>query len=94
MGPNRRGYLGIPEEPMRDEAWMDRIAVDPRIRGGEPCIRGTRTPVSILVGSIADGDSVETLLASYPGLTHEDLRACLKYAAEALRDAHLLPRGR
>lgn len=73
--------------------WMERISVDPRIHGGEPCVKGTRIPASVVVGSIADGDDFETLIKAYPALTPEDIRACLKYAAEALRDSPLLPLG-
>lgn len=76
---------------MERHAWMDRIVVDPKRHGGEPCIKGTRIPVSVIVGSIADGDTVDVLLAAYPSLTLEDIQAALKYAAEAVRDASLLP---
>lgn len=53
--------------------------------------RGTRIPVSVIVGSIADGDTVDVLLKAYPSLTPEDIQAALKYAAEAVREGHLLP---
>jgi uncharacterized protein (DUF433 family) len=43
------------------------------------------------VGSIADGDTVDVLLKAYPSLTPEDIQAALKYAAEAVREGHLLP---
>lgn len=76
---------------MERPAWMDRIVVDPKLHGGEPCIKGTRTPVSVIVGSIADGDTMEVLLNAYPSLTPEDIQAALKYAAEAVRDAPVLP---
>jgi uncharacterized protein (DUF433 family) len=71
--------------------WMDRIVVDPKLHGGEPCIKGTRIPVSMIIGSIADGDTVEVLLVAYPSLVLEDIQAALKYAAEVVRDAPLLP---
>jgi uncharacterized protein (DUF433 family) len=61
------------------------------VHHGEPCITGTRIPVSVLVGSIADGDTVADLLEAYPALTHEDIAAALHYAAEAVREAPLLP---
>ena len=78
---------------MRNHEWMNRIVIDPKRHGGEPCIKGTRVPVSIIVASIADGDTEEVLLASYPSLTREDIRAALKYAAEAVRENLLLPLG-
>jgi uncharacterized protein (DUF433 family) len=49
--------------------------------------------VSVIVGSIADGDTEEVLLHAYPSLSREDLRAALKYAAEAVRENLLLPLG-
>jgi len=76
---------------MERQAWMDRIQSDPTVHHGAPCITGTRIPVSVLVGSIADGDTVEDLLRAYPGLTGEDIAAALHYAAEAVREAPLLP---
>ena len=79
------------EENVDGEPWMARISVDSAVHHGEPCIRGTRVPVSLILGSIADGDRAEDLLAAYPSLTPEDVRAALLYAAEAVRDAPLVP---
>jgi uncharacterized protein (DUF433 family) len=73
------------------EAWTARITIDPAVHHGEPCIKGTRIPVSLIVGSIADGDRPEDLLAAYPSLTREDVQAALSYAAEAVREAPLVP---
>ena len=69
---------------MANNDWRDRISVDPAVHAGEPCIRGTRVPVSVIVGSVADGDSVEAVLAEYPALTPEDVHAALKFAADAV----------
>jgi uncharacterized protein (DUF433 family) len=63
--------------------WRDRISIDPRIRHGKPCIKGTRVPVSVIVGSIADGDTPEQIIRSWPQLTAEDITAALKFAAKA-----------
>lgn len=76
---------------MERQQWMERIVVDPKRHGGEPCVKGTRIPVSVIVGSIADGDTVEVLLAAYPNLTPADIQAALQYAAEVVREASLLP---
>ena len=62
--------------------WPDRITIDPAIHHGSPCIKGTRVPVSVIAGSIADGDTSEQLLAAYPQLTVAEVRAALKFAAE------------
>jgi len=71
--------------------WRGRIVIDPRIHHGVPCIKGTRVPVSVLVGSIADGDSISDLLTAYPHLTEEDIHAALKFAAEAVNHADFIP---
>jgi uncharacterized protein (DUF433 family) len=63
--------------------WRDRISIDPRIHHGKPCIKGTRVPVSVIVGSIADGDTPEQIIRSWPQLTAEDITAALKFAAKA-----------
>lgn len=71
--------------------WRDRILLDPAIHHGDPCVRGTRVPVSVIVGSIADGDTLADVLAAYPSLTEEDVRAALRFAAEAVTRADFLP---
>lgn len=71
--------------------WRDRILIDPAIYHGDPCIRGTRVPVSVLVASVAEGDSVEQLLQSYPQLKREDIQAALHFAAEAVNRFDFLP---
>jgi uncharacterized protein (DUF433 family) len=85
------GRLGLEENDVDRHAWMGRISIDPAVHHGEPCIKGTRIPVSLIVGNIADGDKPEDLLSAYPTLTLEDIRAALLYAAEAVRDAPLVP---
>jgi uncharacterized protein (DUF433 family) len=67
--------------------WRERIAIDPAVHHGDPCIKGTRVPVSVIAASIADGDTPEQLIAFYPQLTVDDIRAALKFAAEAVNDA-------
>ncbi len=74
-----------------NEKWRERIAVDPGIHHGEPCIKGTRVPVSVIVGSIADGDTPEQLIEAWPQLTGEDIKAALKFAAEAVNNADFVP---
>ena len=76
---------------MPEADWRERIVIDPHIHHGVPCIRGTRVPVSVLVGSLADGDSISDLLAAYPHLVAEDVQAALKFAAEAVNYADFIP---
>jgi uncharacterized protein (DUF433 family) len=61
---------------------LERISIDPNICHGQACVRGTRIPVHQIVRMLANGDTVEDLLAEYPSLTREDIMACLDYAAE------------
>lgn len=60
---------------------FERITFDPKIMGGRACIRGMRIPVSVIVGQIANGATVEEVLADYPDLTVEDIKQALEYAA-------------
>ena len=64
---------------------LHRIAVDPAIRFGKPCVRGTRISVGDVLGYLAGGMSEAQLLADFPQLTSDDVRACLAYAAERER---------
>ena len=61
---------------------FDRISIDPRICHGQACVKGTRIPVHQIVRMMANGDTVEELLAEYPSLAREDIMASLDYAAE------------
>ncbi|MBI4700185.1 MAG: DUF433 domain-containing protein [Deltaproteobacteria bacterium] len=76
---------------MGDETWRSRILVDPAVHHGDPCIRGTRVPVAVIVGSVADGDSIEEVLRDYPSVTREDVRAAMKFAAEAVSGFDFIP---
>jgi uncharacterized protein (DUF433 family) len=58
-----------------------RIVSDPQICGGEPCIRGTRIPVQVILNHLAAGEDHQTLLKQFPRLTQEDILASLEYAA-------------
>jgi len=70
--------------------WRKRISVDPAVHHGDPCVAGTRVSVSVIVGSIADGDTFEQILSSYPQLTREDIQAALLCAAEAVNRFDLI----
>ena len=63
----------------------DRITIDPGKMGGIACIRGLRIPVATVVAMVADGMSVDEILAAYPDLEAEDVSAALHFAAESLR---------
>ncbi len=70
---------------------LDRIAVDPEIRLGKPCIKGTRITVGDVLAYLAGGTSETQLLAEFPQLTADDVRACLAYAAERERRTLSVP---
>jgi uncharacterized protein (DUF433 family) len=71
----------------------ERIIVDPAVLSGKPVVRGTRLSVEFIIGLMADGWSKEDILANYPGLTREDIKACLAYARNAGAGKGLPERG-
>jgi uncharacterized protein (DUF433 family) len=72
-------------------AWQERIVIAPDLHHGEPCIKGTRIPVAMIVGSLADGMTPSEIQAAYPQLSDHDIRAALSYAAELTRQEFLVP---
>jgi uncharacterized protein (DUF433 family) len=71
--------------------WRDRISIDPAIHHGKPCIKGTRVPASVIVGSVAEGNSVERILESWPQLTADDIAAALWFASALAAEAKVVP---
>ena len=67
------------------KVYQERVISHPDLRGGEPCIKGTRIPVSVIVGSLAQGLTREEILSEYPQLTNEDISAALMYASESVQ---------
>ncbi len=65
--------------------YRERIILDPEIRFGKPTVRGTRMAVEDVLSCLAGGMSEDTILADFPQLVREDIRACLAYAAERER---------
>lgn len=61
--------------------WQDRITVNPGVRSGKPCVKGTRITVYDVLEYLAGGMTEAQILADFPDLTAEDLRACLAFAA-------------
>lgn len=66
-------------------AAFPRITVDPAVRFGKPCVKGTRLSVGDVLGHLASGMTEPELLAEFPQLTHEDILECLAFAAERER---------
>ena len=71
--------------------WKDRITIDPAVLVGKPVIKGTRIAVEFIIDLLAQGWNEEEILRNYPGLTHEDVLACLKYAGETLHAEKVFP---
>ena len=67
------------------------ITIEPGKRSGKPCIRGTRMTVTDVLEYLAGGMTQEELLAEFPDLTAEDIRACLAFAADRERKLATLP---
>jgi uncharacterized protein (DUF433 family) len=64
---------------------LSRITIDPEICHGKPCIRGLRYPVESMLEYLAAGDSVDDLLAEFPDLEHDDILACIAFAARSMQ---------
>jgi len=72
-------------------SWPHRIVVDPEVLAGKPVIRGTRLAVEFVLDLLAAGQSEAEVLASYPGLSHEDILACLPYASHLAHEYKAYP---
>ena len=71
--------------------WRTRIAVDPRICHGKPCIKGTRVMVSVVLDDLQAGDPPSEILRQYPSLQVADIEAALGYAAWLAREEDAMP---
>ena len=68
-----------------------RISLDPDVLTGKPVVRGTRLSVEFVIGLLADGWGEQDILRNYPGLTHDDILACLAYARDAVGSEKVFP---
>jgi uncharacterized protein (DUF433 family) len=71
--------------------WQERIVIAEDLHHGDPCIKGTRIPVAMIVASLADGMTSGEILEEYPQLSDLDIRAALAYAADVIRQEVLVP---
>jgi uncharacterized protein (DUF433 family) len=69
----------------------ERIFVDPEVLAGKPVIRGTRLAVELILELLAAGQPESQILENYPGLTHEDILACLSYASYLAHEYKAFP---
>jgi uncharacterized protein (DUF433 family) len=72
-------------------AEQPRITLDPEILAGKPVIRGTRLSVEFVIGLMAEGWSEADILANYPGISHDDVIACLAYARDVVSSEKVFP---
>ncbi|MCL4275608.1 MAG: DUF433 domain-containing protein [Anaerolineales bacterium] len=71
--------------------WKERIIVDPNILVGKPVIKGTRLAVEFILELLAQGWAEGEIMRNYPGVTHEDIAACLMYASNMLKAEKVYP---
>ena len=71
--------------------WEQRVVSDPQVCHGKPCVRGTRIMVSVILDNLAEGLSPGEIVAEYPPLTLDDVRAAIVYAAMLTREEELVP---
>ena len=62
-------------------SWPERIVIEPEVLAGKPVVRGTRLAVEFILELLAAGQSEAAILANYPGLTRDEILACLAYAS-------------
>ena len=71
--------------------WEKRIAVDPEVLAGKPLVKGTRLAVEFIIELLAEAWTEADILRNYPGLTREDIQACLAYATARLQAERVYP---
>jgi uncharacterized protein (DUF433 family) len=79
------------EGAMDENKLLERISYNPKIFGGKPIVGGRRLAVEHVLGMLAAGDSVETILEGYPWLEPEDIQACLVYARRIIGHERIEP---
>lgn len=76
---------------MSDDQLLARIVVNPKVMVGKPVIRGTRLTVEYILGLLAHGAEFEEILTEYQYIAHEDILACLLFAARSLQSTTFVP---
>ena len=76
---------------MKDMELLKRIVVDPAGMVGKPVIKGTRLTVEFMLNLLAHGSTAPEIINEYPGLTTEDIQACLMFASKSLEDMSFMP---
>ncbi len=68
---------------------LSRISIDPNICFGKPCIKGHRIWVSLILDFLASGMSTQQIIEEHPGITGDDILACIAYGAEMTRERYV-----
>lgn len=76
---------------MNDQTLLNRIVLNPKIMVGKPIIKGTRLTVEFILNLLAHGAPFSEILDEYPDLTHDDILACILFAAKSLEDTAFMP---
>jgi uncharacterized protein (DUF433 family) len=71
---------------MKKAAYEQRITRDPAVCSGEPVIRGTRVRIKVILDNLAEGQTTQEILASYPNITHDEVQAVIAFAAASVAD--------
>lgn len=88
---SRRGEIAEERSGSSTMTEHPRISLAPDVLAGKPVIRGTRLSVEFVIGLMADGWSEADILGNYPGVTRDDLIACLAYARDTLSSEKVFP---
>ena len=78
---------------MKDQKLLERIIVDPKVMVGKPVIKGTRLTVEYILNLLAHGATGSEILSEYPGLTQDDIQACILFATRSLESTTFMPLG-
>jgi uncharacterized protein (DUF433 family) len=76
---------------MNDTELLKRITANPKVLVGKPVIKGTRLSVELILNLLAHEATPAEIMSEYPGVTPEDIRACLLYASRSLESAEFTP---
>jgi uncharacterized protein (DUF433 family) len=90
---NPRGIIKKVEDinNMKKQNLLGRIGLDPKVMVGKPVIKGTRLTVEYIIGLLAQGATYEEIVNDYPGVTAEDIQACLLFATKSLENTDFMP---
>lgn len=76
---------------MNQNKLLNRIIANPQIQHGKPCIKGTRTPIYVIIEALALGMEPDEIKREYVPLSDDDIRACLLYASMLADEQEIIP---